>query len=70
MAKRAADGVIRVGELYILAEVRRRLGVSQSGLRSMRCAGLRVARFGKRGYALGRDVVSFVEQVVQCTQNS
>lgn len=57
-------GVVREGELYTLVEVRRRLGVSQAGLRVMRRSGLRVARFGKRGYVLGRDVIAFIEGVV------
>ena len=55
-----ARGVIRPEELYTLDEIKLRLGITNSTLRSARRAGLRVYYKHKHGYVYGRDWIEYV----------
>ncbi len=54
-------GVISGDELYTIRQIKVRLGLTDSAMRSLRGAGLPIIRFGKRGYASGRQVIEFFE---------
>jgi len=52
---------VRGDELLPLAELRRRLGLGHKGIAKAQKMGLRVTRFGKCGYVLGKSVLAFFE---------
>jgi hypothetical protein len=54
---------IRADELLPWACLHDRLGWGARALASARAQGLRVLRFGKWQYVLGRDVIAFLERV-------
>ena len=56
-------GVIRSDEVYLLAEVRRRLGWQEHAVRQARKAGLRVRRFGRQDFILGHDLLVFFSEL-------
>ena len=62
---RRVPAVIRTGELYSLAELRRRLGWAEHAVRQARIAGLRLVVFGRAKYALGSDVLKFFERLAE-----
>ena len=62
-------GTINAFELYTLREVQKRLGLTESALRSLRNAGLPIIRFGKRGFASGRQVIEFLEGIDSDSQS-
>lgn len=53
-------GVIRPEELYTIAELKNRLGVTNSTLRAARRSGLRVYYKHKHAYVYGRDWIEYV----------
>ena len=53
-------GVIRPDELYTLNELKHRLGVTSSTLRSARRGGLRVYYRHRHAYVYGRDWIEYV----------
>lgn len=55
-------GVIRPDELYTLNELKHRLGITSSTLRSARRGGLRVYYRHKQAYVYGRDWIEYVLQ--------
>ena len=61
-AKRA-PAVVRAGEVYSLAELRRRLGWQEHAVRQARVNGLRLVVFGRAKYCLGSDVLKFFERL-------
>ena len=56
---RNSPAVIRAGEVYSLAELRRRLGWQEHAVRQARAAGLRLIPFGREKFVLGTDVLTF-----------
>lgn len=54
-------GIISADSLYTLAEIQERLKLGPHALRMARRAGLKVRRIGRRGYVLGKDIISFIE---------
>ena len=66
-AKRA-PAVIRAGEVYSLAELRRRLGWGLHYVRQARVAGLRLVTFGREKYCLGEDVLAFFRKLAERQQ--
>ncbi len=63
-AKRA-PAVVRSGEVYSLAELRRRLQWQEHAVRQARVKGLRLVVFGRQKYALGSDVLKFFERLAE-----
>jgi hypothetical protein len=63
-AKRA-PAVIRSGEVYSLAELRRRLQWGEHAVRQARVNGLRLVGFGRAKYVLGSDVLKFFERLAE-----
>ena len=59
-----SPGVVSSNELYTLDEIKSRLKLTDSSLRSARRRGLQVMRFGKRRYIFGRDFIEFLSS--QC----
>jgi hypothetical protein len=55
--------VVRAGELYSLAELRRRLRWKEHAVRQARLAGLRLISFGREKFCLGEDVLSFFRRL-------
>jgi hypothetical protein len=51
---------IEGGQLYLATELKRRLGIGDWAWRRMRRRGLRVLRFGRHAYVLGRDAIEFL----------
>jgi hypothetical protein len=60
--KASAEGTISVTEVYTLKEVRRRLGWTDSSLRSAKRHGLQLLSCGKRKYVAGQDVLDFLRR--------
>jgi hypothetical protein len=65
MAKTVADtpdgpGLISADVLYTLPELKKRLQLGDHAMRTARRKGLVVTRIGRRGYVLGKDVMTFV----------
>ena len=60
---RAGLGPIRPDEVYPLADFRRRCGLGHKGVASAKRAGLRVIRFGRGAFVLGRDALAFFERL-------
>jgi hypothetical protein len=60
---RRSPAVVRAGEVYSLAELRRRLGWQDHAVRQARVKGLRLVSFGHAKYALGSDVLKFFERL-------
>ena len=56
-----ARGSIRADELLLFAEAARRLGWCAKSRRFAQQRGLRVIRFGRWQYVLGRDVIAFLD---------
>lgn len=54
-------GVISAGELYTLPELKRRLRLNESALRTARRRGLPVYRVNGRGFVFGRDWIDYVK---------
>lgn len=65
---RRAPAVVRSGEVYSLAELRRRLGWAEHSVRKARVAGLRLVVFGRQKFALGSDVLKFFERLAERQQ--
>jgi hypothetical protein len=63
-AKRA-PAVIRSGEVYSLAELRRRLQWQEHAVRQARAAGLRLVTFGRQKFVLGSDVLLFFRTLAE-----
>jgi hypothetical protein len=61
-AKRG-PAVIRSGEVYSLAELRRRLQWQEHALRMARAAGLRLVSFGRQKFVLGSDILEFFKRL-------
>ena len=57
---RPTDGIFRPGELYTLAELRRRTGMGSAAIRVARKQGLRVVRQGNTRYVWSDDFLAFV----------
>lgn len=62
-ARIVPPGAITGDELYTLDEIRQRLGLGVAAMRSARRQGLRVRRIGRRGFVLGKDLISYVDRV-------
>ena len=62
-APRRSPAVVRAGEVYSLAELRRRLQWKEYSVRMARVAGLRLVTFGRSKYVLGSDVLKFFERL-------
>ena len=62
-APRRSPAVVRAGEVYSLAELRRRLQWKEHAVRMARVAGLRLITFGRAKYVLGSDVLKFFERL-------
>ncbi len=60
--------VVRSGEVYSLAELRRRLGWAEASVRQARIAGLRLVTFGRQKFALGEDVLAFFRRLAERQQ--
>ncbi len=58
-----APAVIRAGEVYSLAELRRRLGWQEHAVRQARAAGLPLITFGRQKFCLGTDVLAFFQRL-------
>ncbi len=54
---------IRADELYPWSALHTRLGWGDRSIALAKAKGLRVLRFGKRQYFLGRDVIAFLESI-------
>lgn len=65
---RRAPAVVRAGEVYSLAELRRRLGWHEHAVRQARVNGLRLVVFGRAKYALGEDVLAFFRRLADRQQ--
>lgn len=63
-----APAVVRAGEVYSLAELRRRLQWQEHAVRQARVKGLRLVVFGRQKYALGSDVLKFFERLAEKQQ--
>ncbi len=63
MAKEATQipGQIGASDLYTIAEVKRRLGLSSWAVWRARRSGLKVYKISRRHYILGKDFIAFVE---------
>lgn len=61
-----SPAVVRAGEVYSLAELRRRLGWAEHAVRQARLAGLRLITFGRAKYVLGEDVLEFFKRLSDC----
>jgi hypothetical protein len=53
------DGHIAQDELYLLAEIKRRLGLGAHALRTARRHGLCVLRLGRNDFILGKDLIQY-----------
>jgi len=58
-----ATGTIRADELVSLSEFRRRFHLGEHFIRQFRKNGLRLVRFGREDFLLGRDVIGFFERL-------
>jgi hypothetical protein len=58
-----APAVVRAGEVYSLAELRRRLGWQEHAVRQARVNGLRLVTFGRQKYCLGEDALAFFRKL-------
>ncbi len=63
MAKVATQipGQIGANDLYTIAEVQRRLGLSSWAMWRARRSGLKVYKISRHRYILGKDYIAFVE---------
>ena len=63
MAKEATKipGQIGASDLYTIAEIKRRLGLSSWYMWRARQSGLKVYKISRRPYFLGKDFITFVE---------
>lgn len=66
-AKRS-PAVVRSGEVYSLAELRRRLQWQEHSVRQARVNGLRLVVFGRAKYVLGEDVLAFFRRLAERQQ--
>ena len=57
----AIPGHIGSSDLYTIAEVKRRLGLSSWAVWRARRSGLKVYKISRRRYILGKDFIAFVE---------
>jgi hypothetical protein len=55
-------GVIKPDELLTISALKSRMAFSDSAVRSMRRAGLKVRRVGKRHFVLGSDVIEHIRE--------
>ncbi len=55
-------GLIDAGSLYTLPEIKARLGLGKAALRTARRRGLVVRKIGRKGYVLGKDVMTYIER--------
>ncbi len=55
-----SPGIIDENKLYRADEFKARMGWSDSAFRQARRKGLKVNRYGKRVFVLGRDVFEFI----------
>jgi len=64
MVKEAAiriPGQIGASDLYTIAEIKRRLGLSSWAMWRARRCGLKVYKIAHQRYVLGKDYIAFVE---------
>ncbi len=61
-AAASSTGRVSADELYTLPEIKARLGLGVSALRTARRRGLKVRRIGRLGFVLGKDLIAYVEQ--------
>ena len=54
-------GLIGASDLYTIAEVKRRLGLSSWEMWKARRNGLKVYKISRNQYILGKDYIAFVE---------
>lgn len=54
--------VVRVDEIYSLAEFMRRTGIGVWGMREARKAGLKTIKVGTRKFVKGADWITFLDQ--------
>ena len=55
-------GVISVNEAYTLDQVKSRLGIGTSALRTARHKGLQVRRIGRKSFVMGRDILAYLDE--------
>lgn len=67
-ARPVARGAIRRGEVYPLAELRRRLGIEQSTIKTLKELGLPVIRIGRIGVVRGSDFCELVDRLADTTK--
>lgn len=58
-----ARGSIRADEAMLFSEAARRLGWCNKSRRFAQQRGLRVVKFGRWQYVLGRDVIAFLDKL-------
>ena len=54
-------GSIGASDLYLIDELKRRLGLSSWAMRRAQRRGLRVYKIARRKYVLGKDYIAYVE---------
>lgn len=57
----STPGFIDGNAIYTLAEFQARLRLKRAAMRQARRSGLRVRRFGRQGFVLGRDAIAWLE---------
>ena len=57
----APRGTIRTDECYTLPEVKRRLGLGTTAMRTARRNGLIVRYIGRKGFVTGKDLLEYFE---------
>ena len=62
LAPPATRGVIDSNNLYSLDAIKDRLDVGPAWMKHARECGLRVHRFGRKGFVLGSDFISFLQE--------
>jgi hypothetical protein len=63
-----APGIIDPAAVYTLAELQARTKLGTWALRSLRRRGLRVIRFGGRGFVRGADFIAAIESAQEAGQ--
>jgi hypothetical protein len=57
-----AHGVISAGDIYGIAEFRRRTGLQQWAIRTLRKRGLRVHKIGNKLFVTGDDFLAYLRE--------
>ena len=58
-------GQIGASDLYTIAELKRRLGLSSLAMWKARRSGLKVYKISRQRYVLGKDYIAYVESTGQ-----